>query len=199
MTGPESLEPFLKAVWSKSWQLFQGQALTFILASLVMLVLMVVSLGILAGPLFVGYIELVRKAGRGETIAVGDLFRGFDFFLPSFLASVLIGIMFLIGMVLLFLPCLAVALFTAFTLHAIAFENLSATAAISRSFKLVMDNLVNVLVLFFLAAVAQTLGGSVILGTLITTPFVLIAYTVAYERMSSPAGIIDTTGQAIPV
>jgi uncharacterized membrane protein len=202
MQGNEPLEPFLKGVWSRSWQLFQANAITFILASLLVTVLSVVSLGILIGPLSIGYIELVRKAGRGEPIAVGDVFRGFDFFLPGFLATLLIGLAVLVGCILLLLPGIAVAFLSAFTLHAIAFENLGVVDAIKRSVKLVIDNLVNVLILMFLAAVVQSIGSSVVVGTLITSPFVLLAFTVAYERItgpSNPPGVINTSGEAIPL
>jgi uncharacterized membrane protein len=202
MQGTEPLEPFLKGVWTRSWQLFQANAITFILASLLVTVLCVVSLGILIGPLSIGYIELVRKAGRGEPIAVGDVFRGFDFFLPGVLATLLIGLAFLVGCLLLVLPGIAVAFLSAFTLHAIAFENLGVIAAITRSVKLVMDNLVNVLILMFAAAVVHAIGGSVLLGMLITSPFVMIAFTAAYERLTSPPAppaVITTTGEAIPL
>jgi hypothetical protein len=199
MQGNEPLEPFLKGVWSRSWQLFQANAITFILASLLVTVLSVVSIGILIGPLSIGYIELVRKAGRGETIAVGDVFRGFDFFLPGFLATLLIGLAVLVGFILLVLPGIAVAFLSAFTLHAIAFENLGVIAAITRSVKLVIDNLVNVLILMFVAMVVHAIGGSVLLGMLITSPFVMIAFTAAYERLTQPAGVITTTGEAIPL
>jgi hypothetical protein len=199
MQGNEQLEPFLKGVWSRTWQLFQAQALTFILASLLVLVLMVVSIGILTGPLLVGYIELVRKAGRNEPIAVGDVFKGFDFFASSFFASILVGLMVVVGCMLLFLPGLAAALFTLFALHAIAFENRGAIDAIGRSMRLVRDNFVNVLILFILVMIAQSIGGSVLLGTLITFPLSLIVFTVAYERLLVPPGVITTTGEAIPV
>src|SRR5688572_18047486 len=138
MQGNEPLEPFLKGVWSRSWQLFQQNALTFILASLLVMVLSVVSVGILIGPLSIGYIEMVRKAGRNESVQVGDVFRGFDFFLPGFVATLLIGLAVFVGCILLLLPGIAVAILTAFTLHAIAFENLGVMAAISRSVKLVV-------------------------------------------------------------
>jgi hypothetical protein len=201
MQGNEPLEPFLKGVWSRSWQLFQGNVLTFILAWLLVMVLGVVSLGILSGPLSIGYIELVRKAGRNEPVQVGDVFRGFDFFLPGFLAALLLGVAFCVGLILFVLPAVAVLILGAFTLHAIAFENLGVIAAITRSVKLVMDNLVNVLILMFVAAVVNAIGGTVVLGTLITIPFVLIALTVAYERITQPLApaVITTTGEAIPL
>lgn len=189
MNGTEPLESFLKGVWNRTWQLFQAQALTFILAGLLMFVIIVVSLGILSGPMFAGYIEMVRKAGRNETVEVSDIFKGFDYFLSSFGATIVLGVAMFIGFLLLFLPGIAVALFTTFTLHAITFERLGVFAAIGRSMRLVRDHFVNVLVLFILVGAAQSIGGSVLLGVILTTPLSIIALTAAFERIAAPQAI----------
>lgn len=184
----ESLESFLSAVLRESWELFKKNALVFVLASIVATIVASISLGLLAGPLFVGLIELVRRAQRGEPIQIGEVFNRFDSFLPSLIALVLVSIAICIGSFLLVAPGLLAALFSGFVLHAIAYERLSAIDAIKRSFQIVKDHFVQCIALFVLISIAQTIGGAVVLGLLVTMPMSIIALTLAYERMAAIKG-----------
>lgn len=55
--------------------------LTFLVFSLVA----VFSLGLLAGPLCVGYARAVRKQAQGGSAELGDLFSAMDSFVPTFI------------------------------------------------------------------------------------------------------------------
>jgi hypothetical protein len=185
MSEPNSLEQFLLSVLRETWAVFQKNALTFVLAALVATFLSAVTLGILAGPLFVGFIDLVRRARQGEAVQMGELFNRFDSFASSVIATFLIVIAVAIGCSLLVLPGLLIALFSGYTLQAIAYERLSAFDSIKRSVQIVRAHFVNTLVLFLLVSVVQTLGGSALLGVLLTMPLSLIALSVAYEQLAS--------------
>jgi hypothetical protein len=180
---PEPLEKFLEEVARDTWELFQKHALVLVLASLLVLIVSALSLGLLAGPLLVGFLDMVRRARAGEPLQTGDAFKRFDSFLASLIALVLIGCAVSIGMFLLVAPGLLVAIFSAFTLHAIAYERVTAIAAIKRSVEIVKANFVHALVLLLLISVAQTIGGAVLLGTIITLPLGLVASALGFERM----------------
>jgi uncharacterized membrane protein len=182
---PESLESFLQAVGRETWELFQKHALVLILAGVIMLLLSAVSLGLLAGPLGVGFLDLVQRARRGESVQTGAIFERFDSFVASLIAFIVIGIAVTIGMFLLVVPGLVVLIFSTFTLHAIAYERLGAIGAIKRSVQLVRTNFVNVLVLMLVISLAQTIGGAVLLGTLLTLPLGLVASALAFQRIAS--------------
>ncbi len=190
---PESLESFLGAVLRESWELFKKNALVFVLASIVATLAAVVTFGILAGPVFVGLIEIVRRAQRAEPVQIGDVFNRFDSFLPSAIALLLIGLAVCIGSFLLVAPGLLAALFSGFTLHAIAYERLSAIDAIKRSFQIVKDHFIQSIALFVLISVAQAIGGAVVLGLLLVLPLSIIASTLAYQRMA-PSPSPDVPG-----
>jgi uncharacterized membrane protein len=193
---PESLESFLGAVLRESWELFKKNALVFVLASIVATLTAGISLGILAGPVFVGLIEIVRRAHRGEAVQIGDVFSRFDSFLPSAIALFLIGVAVCIGSFLLVAPGLLAALFSGFVLQAIAYERLSAIDAIKRSFQIVKDHFVQSIALFVLISIAQAIGGAVVLGLLLVLPMSIIAMTLAYERMAPSAGA-DVAGYSL--
>jgi hypothetical protein len=193
---PESLESFLGAVLRESWELFKKNALVFVLASIVATIVATVTFGILAGPVFVGVIEIVRKAQRGEPVQVGDVFSRFDSFLPSAIALLLVGIAVCIGSFLLVAPGLLAALFSGFVLHAIAYERLTAIDAIKRSFQIVKDHFIQSIALFVVLSIVQAIGGAVVLGLLLAIPLSMIAMTLAYERMATNPGS-DVAGYSL--
>ena len=51
--------------------------------------------------------------------------------------------------------------------------------------QLVRANFVNVLVLMLLISLAQTIGGAVLLGTLLTLPLGLVASSLAFQRIAA--------------
>jgi uncharacterized membrane protein len=193
----ESLESFLGTVLRESWELFKKNALVFVLASVVAALTAACTLGILAGPVFVGLIEIVRRAQRGEPVQIGDVFSRFDSFLPSLIALLLIGIAVCIGSFLLVAPGLLAALFSGFTLHAIAYERLSAVDAIKRSFQIVKEHFIQSIALFVVISIAQAIGGAVVLGLLLVLPLSLIAATLAYERMVAPSANSNVAGYSL--
>lgn len=188
---PESLESFLGAVLRESWELFKKNALVFVLASIVAALVATISFGILMGPLFVGLIEIVRRAQRGEAVQIGDVFSRFDSFLASLIALILVALAVCIGSFLLVAPGLLAALFSGFVLHAIAYEELSAIDAIKRSIQIVKEHFIQSIALFVMISIAQAIGGAVVLGLLLVLPMSIIAMTLAYERMAanSPADV----------
>ena len=194
-SAPDALEEFLPSMLRDTWEVFRKQALVFALAALVLLFLSAASAGVLAGPLFVGFIDMVRRARSGEALQVGDLFGRFDSFASGLIAMVLIVLAVAVGS-LLVLPGLLAALFSGFTFHAIAYERLSAIDAIKHSLQVVRAHFLSVVVVFLLVSVAQTLGGSALFGVLLTAPLGMIAVTLTYERLTSeqPADLAQAAG-----
>ena len=164
------------------WDTFRRGALLFVMAGAVWWLLAVVTLGLLAGPLTIGFIELVRRSRQGEPVALSTLFSRFDAFVPSLVALVLIVIGVTVGLVLV-IPGLLVSLFCTYTMHAIAYERLGGIEAIRRSITLVRTNMVPTLTVVLAIWCLQALGGLVLIALLATTPLSLILLTLAYERL----------------
>ena len=66
-----------------------------------------VTVGILFGPLLVGYIRAVDKQQRGESFAVADVFAGMESFLPAAIAALTSGVLIALASMLFVLPGLA--------------------------------------------------------------------------------------------
>lgn len=187
MAEPEAFDDFILAVARDSWDVFRREALLFVIAAVVLMLLAVVSLGLIAGPLMIGFIELVRRSGRGEPLALGLLFSRFDTFVASLLALLVLAVGVSIGLCLLVIPGLIAALFSTYTLHAIAYEGAGAFGAIRRSVELARAHFLPTVSLVLLLSIAQTIGGAVLFGVLVTAPLSLIALTVGYERLQGAA------------
>ena len=95
-----------------------------VLVSLIAVIVSGITVGVLAGPMTAGVLLIVfqlhdRKEPQPE---VGNLLRGFDFFLNSFLFFVVWGIaIFVVSLILGLVPCLGqlASLFVVFVAHAL--------------------------------------------------------------------------------
>ncbi len=192
MAELESFDDFILSVLRETWETFRREAMVYVLAGVVLALLSVVSLGLLVGPLTIGFIELVRQGRRSEPLAVSVLFSRFDTWVPSTIAVLLIVVTVAIGMCLLVAPGLIAALFSVYSLHAIAYEGVTGIDAIRRSIALVRASFLPTLSLVFLISVAHASGGSVLFGVLLTTPLSLIALTLGYERIAGvkPSSVV---------
>lgn len=188
MTGQaEAVDSFVKGVGERTWELFRKDPVPYVLGTLAVSILGVLSLGILMGPLLVGYLDMVRRGSRGEPVAFEQVFSGFSQFVPAFLTGLLVGVGIFVGSLLLVLPGIAFAFFSCFAFPALAYEGLGPVEAIKRSFGLVRDNLVNVAVVLIVLGILQSIGGMVFVGVLLTAPLASIALAVTYDRISKGA------------
>jgi len=185
MAEPETFDQFLISVGRDTWDIFRRDAVLFVVAAVVLSIVAVVSLGFAAGPVTIGFIELVRRSRRQEPLALSMLFSRFDTFVPSLVALVLIGLAVTIGMFLLVLPGLLALLFSTFAFHAIAYEGASGVDSLQRSFELVKGSFLQTAALLFVISVAHAVGGAVLFGVLLTAPLSLIALTVGFERLTA--------------
>jgi uncharacterized membrane protein len=179
------LESLVQDSLRESWEAFKQDAVLYILANLVVIAVSIVSLGILIAPLTVGMIDIIRKRRRGEAAAVGDVFSGFSSFGSSFVAGLIMVLGTLVGLVLLVLPGLVFAFLCAFTFHAIAYRGLGAVDAVKHSVEAVKANALAVAVMMLVALIINAIGGMVWVGNLLTGPFTMLLFTVAYEKLSA--------------
>ena len=95
--------------FERGFELYKANFGILIFASLIVLILSVVTLGILAGPMLAGLLLITlglfdKKEPRPE---VGGIFKGFDYFLNSFLFVVVWGAaIFVASIILSLVPCI---------------------------------------------------------------------------------------------
>ncbi|GAB4134731.1 MAG: hypothetical protein Fur0046_06900 [Cyanobacteria bacterium J069] len=113
----------------EGWELFKKNAGGFVGFTLLMLALSAVpqilperlrplgsiASSVLSGPLGAGFYIVAFKLIKQRGTTFSDFFRGFNNFLPLFLASLLTSILTVVGFILLFIPGIYLAVAWAFT------------------------------------------------------------------------------------
>ncbi|MBL0313773.1 MAG: hypothetical protein IPP78_13920 [Holophagaceae bacterium] len=83
-----SISPF--AYIGEAWERVKGQYWMFLGVSVVgMLIAGLVPMAVMLGPMMCGIYLCYRQQGRGEPVVFETLFKGFDHFLESFIAALL--------------------------------------------------------------------------------------------------------------
>ena len=186
MSNLGSPETFLKDIFAKGWQTFIQDAVLYILAFVLLVIFSVITLGIMSGPLMVGFINIVRKRLHGEEASPGDVFSGTAHFCTAFFTLLLIAIGVAIGTAFLVIPGLAVAWVTIFAFHCIAYRGDGVGEALNGSYNVIREHAGTTLVLFILLAAVNAVGGMFVIGSLLTGPFAMVTFTVAYEDLTRP-------------
>lgn len=180
----------LAGLGKESWSLFTRKPLEHIVASLIVIALGTVSLGVLIGPLCVGQVRMIDRQRRGEDIRIEHVFSGFDSFAPAFLTTLIMLVGVSIGLVLLVIPGLFLMVAWGFALWFVALERASAIEALSASWTLLKENTASVLLVIVLSVIVNSLGGSILLGTVLTAPLSFIFTTLAFCQLREPAPLV---------
>ena len=186
--------------------LYKNNFKTLVLAAIIGLVLSTVSIGILAGPMIAGLIiitlQLIRKADPKPE--AGAVFRGFSYFLNTFLFTVIWGIAILIGsLVVGWFPIIgqllslffvyAAQAFLMFGLYLIVDKQMNFWPASQESIQTVKTNFWP---FFGLAAIASIIGsiGAIAfgIGVVLTIPIQICILTVTYQEIFDEARLSST-------
>ena len=132
-----------------------------------------------------GVIRIALKIADGETISTGDLFQRADQALVYIIASFIVGVMVVIGLVFLIVPGIYLAITFGFYAYNIVdkehgiMQSIEQSAAITKAQKWDLFGL-GVVLFFFNLAGAIALG----IGLLITVPVSWLAMAYVYRKLN---------------
>ena len=186
----------------EAFDLYKDHFALFALAGAMGLLLSAATVGVLFGPMLAGMaLILLRLLDKSEPRPQpADLFKGFEFFLPSFLLMlVVIGTSMLLGLILrpfglILRPLAYVAgLFlqtaTMFSIFLIVDRKYEFWPAILGSYDLVKVNFWPLLALQLVASLLGGLGAlGCCVGVLVTWPFTYCVIAIAYRRCAVRGG-----------
>ena len=171
----------------RSWQNTLNHIGPLLLITLVQLVLIIVTFGILAPVTTAGYVNSLLQVVRDDRKPeVGDLFSQMRLFFPLFLLSILVAVAALIGFSLLVLPGFAVLAFIAFAafylLPYMVDQKLGLFDALKASWQAAMEEPVSEHIIVVIIYVAiMSLGSSLWFAFLITQPMATFIMVEAYQ------------------
>ena len=137
---------------------------------------------LVSGPLTAGFYIVANKISKGEPYEFGTFFKGFDFFVPLLLYSLIAGIFIALGLVALIVPGIYLAVAYTFVPLFIVFGKMEFWDGMELSRKFVTKNWWNIfgfVLLLFLINLAGTLAFFV--GLLFTIPLTYCAIYAAFE------------------
>ncbi len=194
------------------FNLYKNNFTTLVLAALIALVLSTVSIGILTGPMIAGLIiialQLLRKTEPKPE--AGAVFKGFSYFLNSFLFTLIWGIAILIGSLLLgWFPIIgqllslffvyAAQAFLMFGLYLIVDKQMDFWPASQLSIQTVKTNFWPFLGLAAIASIIGSIGALAFgIGVVLTIPIQICILAVAYQEVFDdvrPSATPDLTSE----
>ncbi len=191
----------LKTAWETSLQF----VVPVILLTLVQMLVITFSLGILAPVTTAGYIRsLLRAMREGREPRVGDLFSEMRLFLPLFVYGLLVVILTSLGFFLLVLPGILVAAFIVFaTIYMIPLmidRDMGLIEAIKESWNMAVQKpLGDQMVLMVLYLVILSVGGSIPMAILFAQPLATFLMLAVYEERSrNGQPVIDQEPPPLP-
>jgi uncharacterized membrane protein len=190
------------SVLNRAFEFYKQNISTLLITTLLGGIIAGASFGILAGPMYAGMVlvtlGLLDKTQPAPVI--GDLFKGFNFFVPSLVFCLLLFVVLFVGqVVLVFIPIIGRLLSLAlglgaptlvmFTMFNIVDRKMDVVPAIQASVDVVKTNFWIFLGLYIVAAVIASLGSiACIIGVVVTAPMMVSMLAVAYRDLHPARG-----------
>ncbi|MDZ7263658.1 MAG: hypothetical protein ONB16_03675 [candidate division KSB1 bacterium] len=175
---------------SEAWNLVMSDFANFMLLSIIYIVLMGIAswtfLGglIFGGPLTAGFFYIVFQKIRGNPINIGDIAKGFNFFVAALLADILITVFVAIGLFFLIIPGIVISALYMFAFPLIIEKNMDFWQAMETSRKIIQKNIFEYSAFMLLLYVLLLLGLLMLLvGFVFALPLTFVAIGLAYRDM----------------
>lgn len=168
---------------SAGWAMVTADLGNFALISLIFVLVNSVASIVTQGPLQTGLHLYCTKRLFQKRTEIGDLFKGFDYFLPAFVAALLIGIFAFAGSLLCLIPGLIIAAMYKFTFLFIMDKRMDFWPAMQASHAVVKNDYFGFTIFLIAMALVNLLGLlCCVVGLLVTIPMSVAAITVAYQE-----------------
>ena len=133
-------------------------------------------------PLYAGFIIVVFMLFKGQEVRFSDFFKGFNYFLPLVLASLVMSILIALGTILLILPGIYLMVSYMFVSLLIVDYHMEFWQAMETSRQIVTKNWFSLFVFFLVLFVVNLLGALALgIGLLVTAPLSVCSVCVAYR------------------
>jgi hypothetical protein len=166
----------------EGWALVKADLGNYIVVSLLFGLLNGVPL--ISGALIAGFHIFTMKRLMGRKAEFGDLFKGFNYFVPTLVAALLIGLFTFAGTLLCIIPGLVVAAMYKFTYLFILDKRMDFWPAMQASHAVVKNDYFGFTMFLLLAFLVNVLGVlCCFIGVFVTIPITFAAITVAYKEI----------------
>jgi hypothetical protein len=181
-TAPTGIKATPGKWMGEGWDLVKQDMGNYVLMSLIFFLLNGVPF--IQGALIAGFHIYTMKKIMGRRAEFADLFKGFNFFIPTLVAALLIGIFTGLGALLCIIPGLVVAAMYKFTYLFIVDKQMDFWPAMQASHAVVKNDYFGFTMFLLLAFLVNVVGFfCCFVGLLVTVPATIAAITVAYKEI----------------
>ncbi|MBI5085447.1 MAG: zinc-ribbon domain-containing protein [Acidobacteria bacterium] len=183
-TAPSGCQAYPSRWIGAAWTLVTGQLGMFALIFIVMTAVSTIVPLILQGPMIAGMHIVCWRVALGGRADLGDLFKGFNFFVPALAACIVITIFSFLGLFACIVGALVVSAMYQFTYLFIIDRKLDFWPAMQASHAIVKQDYFG-FTIFLLALIGVQILGALacLVGLLVTLPMFYAAITVAYKEL----------------
>ncbi len=168
----------------QGWQMVKADIGTFLLLGLVLLALSSMVPIIIQGPLTAGFHIFCMKKILNRQAEFADLFKGFNFFVPALVASLVISLFVSVGTLFCIIPGLVVAAMYNFTYLFIVDKRMDFWPAMQSSHAVVKNDYFGFTMFVLLMLLVDLLGlVCCVVGIFVAVPVTLAAITAAYREI----------------
>ncbi|HUE00525.1 MAG TPA: zinc-ribbon domain-containing protein [Bryobacteraceae bacterium] len=183
-TPPASVEVHAGKWISEAWEMVTADLGNYVGLALLFTILSMAVPVILQGPMIAGFHIYTMKKLMGQRTELADLFTGFNYFVPTLVASILIGVFVFAGTLLCIIPGLVVAAMYKFTYLFIVDKRMDFWPAMQASHAVVKHDYVGFTLFLVLLALVDILGAlCCVVGLFVAIPVTFAAITVAYKEI----------------
>jgi len=191
--------------FSRGWNLFKDNMSVLIVAGLIGGLLSIVSCGVLSGAMTAGLLLIVKRLQQGDAVKPqpGDIFKGFDYFLQSFLFFLIFFLCsFVLNVFLRFIPFFGhiagfvISLFAGamimWGILFVVFEKLTAIDALKKLIQGISSgSMIMPLVFGLLASLVGQAGAlACFVGVIFTYPLAMCCMVFAYDTVSAASAAV---------
>jgi len=183
-TPPAAVQVQASRWIGEGWRLVKADLGNYVLLALVFSVLSSAVPLIIQGPMIAGFHIFTIKKLTGRPAEFADLFKGFNYFVPTLVASLVIGLFVGAGTLLCIIPGLVVAAMYKFTYLFIVDKRMDFWPAMQASHAVVKHDYFGFTMFLLLMVLVDLLGVlCCIVGIFVAMPVTFAAITVAYKEI----------------